>query len=86
MALFDAIMADAAGYLLKQMRRADLVGAVRTVAAGLMRLDNCSEAQTVIGPGDECRSVREHAGAARPPEVPGLVRADRFEGLPDRLG
>jgi two-component system, NarL family, response regulator DevR len=39
-ALFDAIMAGAAGYLLKQMRGTDLVGAVRPVAAGLMRMDN----------------------------------------------
>ena len=31
-ALFDAIMAGAAGYVLKQIRGTDLVGAVRTVA------------------------------------------------------
>ena len=50
MALFDAIMAGAAGDLLKQMRGTDLVGAVRTVAARLMRLDNRTGAQIVIGP------------------------------------
>ena len=33
-ALFDAVMAGAAGYLLKQVRENDLVAAVRTVAAG----------------------------------------------------
>lgn len=33
-ALFDAIMAGAAGYVLKQIRGTDLVDAVRTVAAG----------------------------------------------------
>ena len=33
-ALFDAIMAGAAGYVLKQIRGTDLVGAVRTVASG----------------------------------------------------
>ena len=38
-ALFDAIMAGAAGYVLKQVRGADLVGAVRTVAAGGSLLD-----------------------------------------------
>ena len=38
-ALFDAIMAGAAGYLLKQMRGADQVGAVRTIAAGRSVLD-----------------------------------------------
>jgi DNA-binding NarL/FixJ family response regulator len=38
-ALFDAIMAGAAGYVLKQIRGTDLVGAVRTVAAGESLLD-----------------------------------------------
>jgi len=38
-ALFDAIMAGAAGYVLKQIRGIDLVGAVRTVAAGESMLD-----------------------------------------------
>src|ERR1700746_135907 len=33
-ALFDAIMAGAAGYVLKQIRGTDLVGAVRTIASG----------------------------------------------------
>ena len=38
-ALFDAIMAGAAGYVLKQIRGTDLVGAVRTVAGGQSLLD-----------------------------------------------
>ena len=38
-ALFDAIMAGAAGYVLKQIRGTDLVGAVRTVASGRSLLD-----------------------------------------------
>ncbi|GAA1842111.1 MULTISPECIES: response regulator transcription factor [Pseudonocardia] len=38
-ALFGAIMAGAAGYLLKQVAGVDLVGAVRTVAAGGSLLD-----------------------------------------------
>jgi len=38
-ALFDAIMAGAAGFVLKQIRGTDLVGAVRTVAAGQSLLD-----------------------------------------------
>ncbi|MBW0092636.1 response regulator transcription factor [Pseudonocardia sp. KRD-184] len=38
-ALFGAIMAGAAGYLLKQVAGIDLVGAVRTVAAGGSLLD-----------------------------------------------
>ncbi|HVQ89710.1 MAG TPA: response regulator transcription factor [Mycobacteriales bacterium] len=38
-ALFDSIMAGAAGYVLKQIRGSDLVGAVRAVAAGQSMLD-----------------------------------------------
>ncbi|WP_283137173.1 response regulator [Rhizohabitans arisaemae] len=38
-ALFDAVMAGAAGYVLKQIHGSDLVGAVRTVAAGQSLLD-----------------------------------------------
>jgi DNA-binding NarL/FixJ family response regulator len=38
-ALFDAIIAGAAGYVLKQIRGTDLVGAVRTVASGQSMLD-----------------------------------------------
>src|SRR5438067_13219651 len=38
-ALFDAIMAGAAGYVLKQIRGTDLVGAVRTIASGKSVLD-----------------------------------------------
>ncbi|WP_062347177.1 response regulator [Herbidospora yilanensis] len=38
-ALFEAVMAGAAGYVLKQIHGSDLVGAVRTVAAGQSLLD-----------------------------------------------
>jgi two-component system, NarL family, response regulator DevR len=38
-ALFDAIMAGAAGYLLKQVRGTDLIDAIRSVAAGQSLLD-----------------------------------------------
>lgn len=38
-ALFAAIMAGAAGYLLKQIRGTDLVGAIRTIATGRSLLD-----------------------------------------------
>ncbi|WP_404870747.1 response regulator [Kitasatospora griseola] len=38
-ALLDAIMAGAAGYVLKQVKGADLVAAVRTVASGQSMLD-----------------------------------------------
>src|SRR6202012_128359 len=38
-ALFNAVMAGAAGYVLKQIRGTDLVGAVGTVGSGQSRLD-----------------------------------------------
>ncbi len=38
-ALFNAVMAGAAGYVLKQIHGSDLVGAVRTVASGQSMLD-----------------------------------------------
>ena len=38
-ALMDAMLAGAAGYVLKQIRGSDLVGAIRTVAAGGSLLD-----------------------------------------------
>jgi two-component system, NarL family, response regulator DevR len=46
-ALFDAIMAGAAGYVLKQIRGGDLLGAVRTVAAGGSLLDARTTAQVM---------------------------------------
>ncbi|MEO5876716.1 MAG: response regulator transcription factor, partial [Streptosporangiaceae bacterium] len=44
-ALFDAVMAGAAGYVLKQIHGSDLVGAIRTVASGESLLDARSTAQ-----------------------------------------
>jgi two-component system, NarL family, response regulator DevR len=46
-ALFDAIMAGAAGYLLKQVRGADLLDAIRRVAAGESLLDPGVTAQVL---------------------------------------
>ena len=46
-ALFGAIMAGAAGYVLKEIRSADLVGAVRTVAAGGSLLDPSAAAKVM---------------------------------------
>jgi DNA-binding NarL/FixJ family response regulator len=43
-ALFDAVLAGAAGYVLKQIRGSDLVGAVRTVASGQSMLDPAAAA------------------------------------------
>jgi DNA-binding NarL/FixJ family response regulator len=44
-ALLDAIMAGAAGYVLKQIKGSDLVSAVRTVAAGQSMLDPATTAR-----------------------------------------
>jgi DNA-binding NarL/FixJ family response regulator len=46
-ALFDAIMAGAAGYLLKQVRGTDLLDALRRVAAGESLLDPAVTAQVL---------------------------------------
>lgn len=46
-AAFDAVLAGAAGYVLKQIRGNDLVGAVRTVAAGGSLLDAGTTAQVM---------------------------------------
>jgi DNA-binding NarL/FixJ family response regulator len=44
-ALLDAVMAGAAGYVLKQIRGTDLIGAVRTIAAGQSMLDPSAAGQ-----------------------------------------
>jgi DNA-binding NarL/FixJ family response regulator len=44
-ALLNSIMAGAAGYVLKQIRGSDLVGAVRTVASGRSLLHPCAASQ-----------------------------------------
>ena len=46
-ALYDAILAGAAGYVLKQIRGNDLIGAVRTVANGGSLLDPRAAAQVM---------------------------------------
>jgi two-component system response regulator DevR len=58
-ALVDAIMAGAAGYVLKQIRGTDLVGAIRTIAAGQSLLDP-QAAATVM------RRIRDQATATDP--------------------
>lgn len=59
-ALLDAIMAGAAGYVLKQIKGSDLVSAVRTVASGQSMLDPATTARLMsslrgenTGPGTE---------------------------------
>jgi DNA-binding NarL/FixJ family response regulator len=80
-ALFDAIMAGASGYVLKQIRGTDLVGAVRTVAAGRSLLDPEAASQVM-------RRMREQAARSDP--LAGLTGQERRileligEGLTNR--
>ena len=67
-ALFGAIMAGASGYLLKQVTGIDLVGAVRTVAAGGSLLDPKATAMVLRAPTPRRRTHRpplRHRSARR---------------------
>ncbi|GAA1914213.1 response regulator transcription factor [Streptomyces sodiiphilus] len=57
-ALLDAIMAGAAGYVLKQIKGSDLVAAVRTVATG----------QSMLDPSTTARLMNSLRGEEAPPE------------------
>ncbi|MFI1016833.1 response regulator [Streptomyces sp. NPDC020965] len=61
-ALLDAIMAGAAGYVLKQIKGSDLVTAVRTVASGQSMLDPATTARLM----SSLRAPDEPAEAATP--------------------
>ena len=80
-ALFDAIMAGAAGYVLKQIRGTDLVSAVRTIAAGQSLLDPEAASRVM-------RRMRDQAARADP--LAGLTGQERRileligEGLTNR--
>jgi DNA-binding NarL/FixJ family response regulator len=80
-ALFDAIMAGASGYVLKQIRGTDLVGAVRAVASGKSLLD--PEAAGMV-----MRRMRDQASHSDP--LAGLTPQERRileligEGLTNR--
>ena len=64
-ALFDAIMAGAAGYVLKQIRGTDLVGAVRTVASGRSLLDPEAASRVMARMRDQSRPLRPAGRADR---------------------
>ncbi|MFE0765010.1 response regulator [Streptomyces smyrnaeus] len=82
-ALMDAVMAGAAGYVLKQIKGADLVSAIRTVAAGTSLLDPGASARVMARV-----RAREHRTA--PPELARLTPREREvlaligEGLTNR--
>jgi DNA-binding NarL/FixJ family response regulator len=61
-ALFDAVMAGAAGYVLKQIHGTDLVGAVRTVASGQSMLDPRAAGQLMTRLRDSSRTSDPLAG------------------------
>ncbi|MER6774276.1 response regulator transcription factor [Streptomyces bacillaris] len=69
-ALLDAIMAGAAGYVLKQINGSDLVSAVRTVATG----------QSMLDPATTARLMR----TLRAPEAAGPVEDERLSVLSER--
>ncbi len=56
-ALLDAIMAGASGYVLKQIRGTDLVGAIRTVAAGQSMIDSGTADRVLARAGEEARAA-----------------------------
>jgi DNA-binding NarL/FixJ family response regulator len=80
-ALFAAIRAGAAGYVLKQIRGTDLVGAVRTVASGQSMLDPRAASQVM---------ERLRSSARQPDPLAGLSGQERRileligEGLTNR--
>ena len=70
-ALFAAIMAGAAGYVLKQIRGTDLVDAVRRVAAGQSLLDPAVTARVLdrlrTGPEEDPTPGQPHRAGAQDP-------------------
>lgn len=71
-ALFDAIMAGAAGYVLKQINGADLITAVRRVASGTSMLD----------PRTTARVMERLRGGERPPDE--VSEGSELDGLTPR--
>jgi len=67
-ALMDAVMAGASGYVLKQIRGTDLVGAVRTVATGQSMLDSRAASQLM---------ARLRGQSARPDPLAGLTPQEK---------
>ncbi|MGW6919475.1 response regulator [Kitasatospora sp. NPDC054939] len=69
-ALLDAVMAGAAGYVLKQVKGSDLLGAVRTVAAGGSMLDPATTRQLM-------ESLRHHEESAADAALARLTPRER---------
>ena len=65
-ALFDAIMAGAAGYVLKQIRGTDLIGAIRAVAAGQSLIDPKAACRVMDQMRDRARGADRRVGGDEP--------------------
>ncbi|MFF2188995.1 response regulator [Streptomyces sp. NPDC058155] len=84
-ALLDAIMAGAAGYVLKEIKGSDLVAAVRTVASGQSMLDPATTTRlmkSLRGEEDETASEQDALSQLSPREREILVLIG--EGLTNR--
>ncbi|MET9624716.1 response regulator transcription factor [Streptomyces sp. NPDC006464] len=78
-ALLDAIMAGAAGYVLKQIKGSDLVAAVRTVATGQSMLDPATTARLM-------HSLRDPEPAGPPEDQRLAVLTERERDVLELIG
>jgi two-component system response regulator DevR len=78
-ALLDAIMAGAAGYVLKQIKGSDLVSAVRTVATGQSMLDPATTARLM-------HSLREPDAAQVPEDNRLTTLSERERAVLELIG
>ncbi|WP_371681088.1 response regulator [Streptomyces sp. NBC_01276] len=78
-ALLDAIMAGAAGYVLKQIKGSDLVSAVRTVATGQSMLDPATTARLM-------HSLRDPEAAKAPEDARLAALSERERAVLELIG
>ncbi|MFJ8159517.1 response regulator [Streptomyces sp. NPDC096136] len=78
-ALLDAIMAGAAGYVLKQIKGSDLVSAVRTVATGQSMLDPATTARLM-------HSLRDPEAVKEPHDARLAALTERERAVLDLIG
>ncbi|MGW0750501.1 response regulator [Streptomyces sp. NPDC002587] len=78
-ALLDAIMAGAAGYVLKQIKGSDLVSAVRTVATGQSMLDPATTARLM-------HSLRDPETAKAPEDARLAALSERERSVLELIG
>ncbi|MFE5806100.1 response regulator [Streptomyces sp. NPDC056491] len=78
-ALLDAIMAGAAGYVLKQIKGSDLVSAIRTVATGQSMLDPATTARLM-------HSLRDPEAAKAPEDTRLAALSERERAVLELIG